>query len=233
MVNSHFSVGLATSSILCSIGVLASSPAQAFTAASFNFSTDPEENFSSKPFTSDIGDLIATVSDPITGSFVPASGGLNASPLGLCAWARVGTVAGRCGYNVVNGATEGSGLTGFKLTFSNTKENNLFLRSFNISQFAPSTLIGSSLTFSSGTSSQTFAITGSNTSYSFLDPFVVAPNKQVIVTSSGFSTTDNGGTFRIESLNVEDVPGPLPLLGLGAAFGFSRKLKRKVNSSIL
>lgn len=39
--------------------------------------------------------------------------------------------------------------------------------------------------------------------------------------------TLNGTT---ESINVRVVPGPLPLLGAGAAFGFSRRLRRHVNT---
>jgi hypothetical protein len=39
--------------------------------------------------------------------------------------------------------------------------------------------------------------------------------------------TLNGTT---ETINVRVVPGPLPLLGAGAAFGFSRRLRRRVNA---
>lgn len=228
MVTARAFVCIATSSTLFSLGAFASSSAHAVTA-NFNFSDDPEVNFSSKAFTSDIGGLTATVSSPITSTYVPANGGLNASLRGLCAWARVGTVGGRCGYNVNDGASAGDGLSGFKVAFSNIQSPTL--KSFDISQFAPPSLIGAALTFTSGSTSQVFNITGANTTYSFLDPFVVAPNNEVIVTSSGFSTTPNGGVFRLQSLTIEDVPGPLPLLGLGAAFGFSRKLKRKMNSA--
>lgn len=37
-----------------------------------------------------------------------------------------------------------------------------------------------------------------------------------------------------ESINVRvfnPVPGPLPVLGAGAAFGFSRRLRRRINAS--
>ena len=33
-----------------------------------------------------------------------------------------------------------------------------------------------------------------------------------------------------ESINVRVVPGPLPLLGVGAAIGFSRRLRRRINA---
>ena len=54
--------------------------------------------------------------------------------------------------------------------------------------------------------------------------------------SSVFSTTGNGnfGNF-VVSLSpgapVSNVPGPLPILGAGAAFGFSRRLRRRINTS--
>jgi hypothetical protein len=33
-----------------------------------------------------------------------------------------------------------------------------------------------------------------------------------------------------ESINLRVVPGPLPLLGVGAAIGFSRRLRRRINA---
>jgi hypothetical protein len=218
-------LGFATASAaLVAASVVAASPAHAV-SATFNFSTDPEENFSSKLFTS--GDFTTNVSSPVTGSFVPTNGGLNASSQGLCAWALVGTTGGRCGYNTIDGATSGDGLTGFTLSFN----RSVFIDSFDISQFAPVTASGTTLTFTSGSSSEAFVITGANSSYSFLNSFKVAAGSDVFVTSTGTSSTANGGTFRIQSLDVTDVPGPIPFLGLGAAFTFSRKLKKKVNQS--
>lgn len=218
----------ALSPAVIACGVLAANPAHAITA-SFNFSTNPEVNFSSKVFTSTTPGFSTTVSSPITGSFVPASGGLNASALGLCAFAKVGTQGGRCGYNTADGATVGDGLTGFKFTFN----QDVSLKTFDISQFAPpGTLSGTTLTFSSGLFNESFVITGGNTSYNFSAPFLATAGTDVFVTSTGTTTAANGGTFRIESLSVEEVPGPLSILGLGAAIGFSRKLKRKANSLI-
>jgi hypothetical protein len=36
--------------------------------------------------------------------------------------------------------------------------------------------------------------------------------------------------FRVDA---QSVPGPLPILGIGAAFGFSRKLRKRINYSKL
>jgi hypothetical protein len=42
----------------------------------------------------------------------------------------------------------------------------------------------------------------------------------------------NQGTFGIDNLTIgKPVPGPLPLLGIGAALGFSRKLRKRTKSA--
>ena len=42
----------------------------------------------------------------------------------------------------------------------------------------------------------------------------------------------NQGAFSLDNLTIgKPVPGPLPLLGVGAAFGFSRKLKKRIKSA--
>lgn len=42
----------------------------------------------------------------------------------------------------------------------------------------------------------------------------------------------NQGSFGIDNLTIgSPVPGPLPLLGAGAAFGFSRKLRKRIKST--
>jgi len=53
----------------------------------------------------------------------------------------------------------------------------------------------------------------------------------------GFNTTGLIGTFTLEDSGEQirfvltEVPGPLPLLGAGAAFGFSRRLRRRISAS--
>jgi hypothetical protein len=42
----------------------------------------------------------------------------------------------------------------------------------------------------------------------------------------------NLGSFGIDNLTIgKPVPGPLPILGVGAAFGFSRKLRKRIKSA--
>jgi hypothetical protein len=48
-------------------------------------------------------------------------------------------------------------------------------------------------------------------------------------------TFDSSGTVNVTqtpiTFNTSAVPGPLPLFGVGAAFGWSRKLRKRINSS--
>jgi len=67
---------------------------------------------------------------------------------------------------------------------------------------------------------------------SFNNQFVAAANVPITVTSTD---PDNEGMLQINAFTVEKVdlppatvPGPLPILGFGAAFGFSRRLRRRV-----
>jgi hypothetical protein len=47
----------------------------------------------------------------------------------------------------------------------------------------------------------------------------------------GFQFVGQISTFSTSTVEVQRVPGPLPLLGLGAAFGASRRLRRRLNST--
>lgn len=51
----------------------------------------------------------------------------------------------------------------------------------------------------------------------------------------GFSIDGNDGIFGPGNATISNfsapVPGPLPLLGVGAAFGYSRRLRRRINLS--
>lgn len=58
-------------------------------------------------------------------------------------------------------------------------------------------------------------------------PFLVKANSPVTVNSAFTGSMD----YWVSSVTVEAVPGPLPVLGAFAAFGWSRKLRRKLKSS--
>jgi hypothetical protein len=43
--------------------------------------------------------------------------------------------------------------------------------------------------------------------------------------------SNRGFLFSTHPVSAQPVPGPLPLLGVGAAFGYSRKLRKRIVSS--
>ena len=49
--------------------------------------------------------------------------------------------------------------------------------------------------------------------------------------SSGQRTFDNTVWAQVAPASPAAVPGPLPLFGAAAAFGFSRKLRKRIKSS--
>ncbi len=79
-----------------------------------------------------------------------------------------------------------------------------------------------------------------NTTYAFDNPFIVKANQIIYITGTG---GDSGGTTTQALLSqlvvrtdptgqgpTEPVPAPLPLLGAGAAFAWSRRLRSRLNS---
>jgi hypothetical protein len=71
------------------------------------------------------------------------------------------------------------------------------------------TTVGSPSTFTAGTLSSAFTNTFN-------------------VTSQGFTSFDNSVN---QSAATSSVPGPLPILGAGAAFGFSRRLRSRIKAA--
>jgi hypothetical protein len=207
--------------------VVAAGSTPAFSAvATFDLRTSPTPvNGSSLDFYAPwySGTIKLTVSNPAGGPF-PSAGGVNSSPSGLCSWAQnvAADMMQRCNYVDPGNTTT---LNGFDFTF----DKNVRLKQFEVSQFVG--LSGGSITFGnlspitlSGTGVQVF---GS-------DLFVAANTPITVTTSGTLSNPSNSGVFRMNNLLVEDVPGPLPLLGAGMAFQFSRRLrKRTKKSSIL
>jgi hypothetical protein len=50
--------------------------------------------------------------------------------------------------------------------------------------------------------------------------------------NGSLTTLNNSFTQGDSSRDRDKVPGPLPLLGAGAAFGFSRKLRSRIKASV-
>lgn len=199
---------------------LAASPAHAIQSVSFTTTTPGAENVSSRVFQSNPGGVAFTVTNPNT--TFDSVGGVNTNSAGLCAWAQIGTSGGRCGFN------SGAGFSGQVLNeLAGTFNKPVTLTSFRIGGVSAGNN-GTILAFQSGSFFQQFSITGAG-NYTFASPFEVAAGKNLALISSGNNTTGtNGGFFRVSSLDVIDVPGPLPLLGGAAAFGWSRKLRNKI-----
>lgn len=62
-------------------------------------------------------------------------------------------------------------------------------------------------------------------------PSVFNPNTKSSAFTNTFTVTNQGFTSFDNSLIQKQVPGPLSILGAGAAFGFSRKLRNRIKSA--
>jgi hypothetical protein len=197
------------------------SPAQ---AAVFDLTSSPSSNSTIKTFL-DSGITLTASNSNSTGNN-PLT--INTSPTGLCAFAATGTSnVGRCGYGSANNV----GLSSFQLAFNKPVNFN----SFDISEFdagngnvnLTSGTIGFSLDNVTFTNIPLAGFTGTGT---FAMPSLfqgLAANQPIYVKTSGvFATTEATGNFRLNNLNATEVPGPLPILGAGAAFSLTRKFRR-------
>lgn len=61
-----------------------------------------------------------------------------------------------------------------------------------------------------------------NTTVNFQSPLQFNAGEYLVFQASG-----SNASIRLSSLNFTEVPGPLPLLGAGAAFGWSRRIRRR------
>lgn len=75
-----------------------------------------------------------------------------------------------------------------------------------------------------------------NTIYAFANPFIVEANQILTITGTGGATEALLSGLVVRALPQEppatsNVPGPLPLLGAMAAFGWSRRLRSRLSPS--
>jgi hypothetical protein len=234
-------VGAIALASACGIAVAIAGPARAATFT-FDFITDPQLTTSTRPFASTPGGVNLTV-DNAVGINQPGavstvgSGGVNTDKNnGLCASFLTGTGlsgTGKCQYEPTTDAS----LTGLTFTF----DQDVTLKSFDILRGIGVTK--GSLLFTSGSLSEelTFENPGGSetpngvvlTTLVFNSLFKVAANTPIEVdTSKTEYLPGETGSFRINSFVVKtnEVPGPLPLFGVAAAFSYSRKLRNKLKT---
>jgi hypothetical protein len=68
----------------------------------------------------------------------------------------------------------------------------------------------------------------------YSSPFIVNPGQYFgfRINSTGLATTVNDAPYlQITSFGVTEVPGPLPVLGAAAAFGWSRRLRQRIKAA--
>ena len=158
--------------------------------------------------------------------------GIRQNPLGVCVWAKIGDTNGRC--NVNPGSDPGfvgaqlSGLTG-------TVNQSSVLKSFTVGQFQElSSISNATIAFRlGGTIIQSLNINGTGL-YPLTSPILLAAGQNLEIITSGVSSDSvNGSAIRISTFDIDAaVPGPLPLLGASAAFGWSRKIRRQIKRSV-
>lgn len=63
-------------------------------------------------------------------------------------------------------------------------------------------------------------------------PIDISPLVETTIVSNEFNVTSTGTTGITQITNsIIQTPGPLPILGVGAAFGMSRKMRRRISSA--
>ena len=199
-------------------------------AASFSFVSPT--NTSGTSASASAGSTTFTLSSPQWSGGV--TNGIRTGTTGVCAWAVVGTLAnsGRCDVNV--GSTDGSGFSGAQLTgFTGVFNQSTVLRSITIGQYAPAGQISNAqIQFKvGGTVLETLNPTAAGF-FNLTTPITLAAGQNLEIITSGSGSANNGAVIRISSFDadVPPVPGPLPLLGASAAFGWSRQLRRRIQA---
>jgi hypothetical protein len=177
--------------------------------------TGANESFSTKQLSVD--GIILNLSSGV-GSTLP-SNPLNINGAGFCSYSFVVNPSTRCGTSTT------SSLQGFSLEF----DKSVFLNQFNVSNFT--NLTTGVITFTSGANVKQFNFNSTGIQ-SFSNPFLASAGSTVLVTTSA-TPDDIESLFRISDLQVQlapeaSVPGPLPLVGAGIAFAYSRKLRTRI-----
>ena len=227
-------VGLGLSLIVCNV--------QSVQAANLNFSflSDPHLTTATRPFTS--GGVTLTVDNAIGNNITSALstpnsigvGGVNTDRRnGLCVALLSGTT-GKCQYT--SSALGDITFTGLTFTFNKPVR----LLGFDFTRVGG--IETGSLAFTSGGSNEIFSFSNPGGGQSanggvfkssiFATNFLVDANVPIAVSSAAtVYASGSSGSIRINNLSVQEVPGPLPVFGVAAAFGWSRRLRSKLRAT--
>ena len=216
-----------------SVALLSGQAAEARTAV-IQFTSDPRKTTTTRDFT-DNG--ITVTADNAVGANLDTNAGFGTGGIntdlknGLCSYLESGDPA-KCQY----GPASGVYLYGYDLTVDTAVD----FRSFDITRGRG--LSSGTITFSApGVADQTFSFenptgTGQNVFPKVFAPgFFVNAFVPVTVRTTGVVIDDSaGGSFRINNLEIAEVeiaevPAPMPLLGAAAAFGWSRRMRRRIS----
>jgi hypothetical protein len=222
MKNAQVALAAGSLTVVFSGILLGSSPAHASQIIDFR-SNGNTGRVASANFTAGIFTLTASgVNAPQP--YVTAS-----STTGLCLFANTSDLVNRCGLL----SEQPQPINYNKVGISSNR--SIFYSGFNISQVLVDGFIDPNPPgtgelkvwrgqANSGTLLETInlASTPIGTTVNFSSPFLFNAGENIVFQASG-----SNSSIRLGSLTVEDVPGPIPLLGASAAFVWSRKLRRK------
>lgn len=208
--------------------ILLASPAHAI-VSTFTLTGASPANTPSSVYTEMVNGIKLTVKNA-AGTDIPTAGGIAGNSNGLCVWLQNSPGPNppnqRCGYNdTVPGATVNSQLSSVQFEFDKPVYlKDYFLRFNNVAS--------ADLNFS-GPSSFTFAGANATSTYMFPANFVLAANTPITFSTSKLALEQGftSGALRMSNFAVEEVPGPLPILGAVAAFGYSRKLRQRIKTA--
>ena len=202
--------------------------ASAVNAATFDFRAEPFGNQSIKTFL-DSG-IVLTLSEANSIGINSGSDETISTNLarGLCAYAVTTLETPRCGY----GKMRYGGISSFKLSF----DKPVSIISFVVSTFNPILMSVGSVSFSlDGTNISSDTIFTSIGLVSLRSSLFAAANQPIYIRTSATTASGNSSgsaLIRLSSLTAnEQVPAPLPVLGVAVWFRLSRRIRQRISAS--
>jgi hypothetical protein len=227
--------GICAPVLASSVFVFAALP-PAYSAAIYSFRTNTRETTITRDFVE--GGIKLTVNNAQGNNILSAlsndgtSGGVNTDiNNGLCVALFAGFNTGKCQYT--SSSVGDPTLTGLTFTF----DKPVFLKGFDVLRMGG--VESGRLTFTSASSTQTFDFLNPGgaamangvvfNSFAFNDNFIVEAGAPLTVSSLGtIFSVGQAGSIRMSNFMVEEVPTPLPVLSFAGAFGWSRRLRKKL-----